>query len=389
MAFKKAERSQIKLKLAIEGPSGSGKTFTSLLIATGFIEAAQLAGEKAGRIAVIDTENETSAVYSEFFDFDVQPVKPPFTVKAYMTAIQEAIAAGYEMLVIDSISHEWSGKGGLLEQKEILDATGKGNSYTNWGTITKQHNAFIEAIVQAPIHIIVTMRSKQDYILTEGSNASGKAVTKPQKVGLAPVQREGTEYEFYTVLSMSMNHAASCSKDRTGLFDGREGWVPNKETGAELREFLRKGKPLEMVRPTEEGKMETVHTPAPAHAPLLETENEGLDAWKEQIYNSGSVAVLEQLRAESIKVLDPAGQKFLKPHFEQALLMLNKKKAQPATATAPTEERLEMIKASIRDCDTEKDLNAVMKTLKEHERNLVHETYTKRIADIKKHAVAS
>lgn len=376
MGFKKAERSQIKLKLALDGPSGSGKTFTSLLLAAGFIESGEQIGN--GRIAVIDSENETSAVYSEFFDFDILPLKPPFTVKSYLEAINEAVKAGYEILVIDSISHEWNGKGGLLEQKEMLDSSGKGNSYTNWGTITKQHTAFMEAIVQAPIHIIATMRSKQDYILVEGQGASGKAVSKPQKVGLAPIQREGTEYEFYTVLSLSMNHMASCSKDRTGLFDGREGFIPNKETGAEMKAFLKKGilhkNPATPDFPAEQtGK-------AAEYIPKDETEIGGapgpLDQWKDAIGSCASIKELDKLVVEAKATLGEAEFQYLETNF-------NKKRAQLEPKSPTGNDPLSQLKA----CKTHQELWKVYKAIEENRKTLeIKRYFENRLTELQKGA---
>lgn len=203
--FKKATRSQVKLKLANTGPSGSGKTLSALLLAKGL----------GGKIAVIDTENGSASLYADKIDFDTMTITPPYTTEKYIEAINGAVKAGYGVLVIDSITHAWSGEGGLLSQKEQLDSRG-GNSYTNWAKITPKHEAFLGAILHSDIHLIATMRSKQDYVLAD---KNGKQV--PQKVGMAPQQRDGAEYEFTTVFDIAMNHEAVASKDRTGLFDGK------------------------------------------------------------------------------------------------------------------------------------------------------------------------
>lgn len=223
MTFQKAVKRQAKLKVAISGPSGSGKTYSALLIAS----------EMGKKIAVIDTENGSASLYADKFTFDTAEIAPPFTPDKFLTALNDAIVAGYDVVVMDSISHEWAGSGGLLDQKEMLDASGKGNSYTNWASITKKHETFKEAIVQADVHIIATMRSKQDYILQE--NQKGKQA--PIKVGMAPVQRDGMEYEFTLTLDLSMNHSATVSKDRTSLFDGKV-FVPTVETGKQLVDWL-------------------------------------------------------------------------------------------------------------------------------------------------------
>jgi hypothetical protein len=223
--FKKAERKRAFLKLAFTGPSGSGKSLSALLVASGL-------GKK---IAVLDTENGSASLYSEKVDFDVVELAPPFATERYIHVIKEAEKAGYDVLVIDSMTHAWAGEGGLLQQKEDMDARG-GNSYTNWAKLTPKDNAFRSAILQSQMHVIVTMRSKQDYVLQE--NNKGKQA--PIKVGLAPVQREGMEYEFTTVLDLAMNHQAQASKDRTGLFDGQF-FTPSKETGEKLLAWLNSG----------------------------------------------------------------------------------------------------------------------------------------------------
>jgi hypothetical protein len=205
MSFKKATRTQAKLKIAMTGPSGSGKTFSSLLLAKGM----------AKKIAFVDTENHSASLYADRFEFDELTLSPPFTVQKYIQAIQDAVKGGYEVLIIDSLTHAWAGEGGLLAKKEALDSRG-GNSYTNWASITKEHEALKNAFLQSPIHLIATMRSKQDYILE--LNEKGKS--QPKKVGLAPIQRDGMEYEFTTVFDIGMDHQYVASKDRTGLFDG-------------------------------------------------------------------------------------------------------------------------------------------------------------------------
>ena len=202
--FKKAERTKTKLKLAVTGPSGSGKTYSALTLAKGL-------GKK---VAVVDTERGSASLYSDLFAFDVLEIEAPYTTEKYMEAIKSAEQAGYDVIVLDSITHAWAGAGGLLEQKEQLDARAtRGNSYTNWATITKKHEAFLASILHANVHLIATMRSKQDYVLVE---RNGKQV--PQKVGMAPIQRDGAEYEFTIVFDVAMNHEAQASKDRTGIF---------------------------------------------------------------------------------------------------------------------------------------------------------------------------
>ena len=236
--FKKAVRSQAKLKLAITGPSGSGKTFSALRLARGIAPK--------GKIALIDTENNSASLYSDGFDFDSAPIDPPYTIDKYIKAIKAAEEAGYDVLIVDSLTHAWAGEGGLLQQKEQLDARG-GNSYTNWAKMTPLQEKFIAALLHSKIHIIATIRSKQDYVLQE--NKSGKQA--PVKVGMAPVQRDGLEYEFTAVLDVAMNHEAAASKDRTGLFDGKI-MMLSETHGEMLRQWMEGAQPSVETEPAKE-----------------------------------------------------------------------------------------------------------------------------------------
>lgn len=229
VAFKKAEKRQAKLRLALTGPSGAGKTYSALKIAAGM----------GKRIAVIDTENHSAALYADEFEFDTLEIEPPYTIDKYLDALQAAVDAKYDVLVIDSISHAWAGEGGLLEKKGAMDARG-GNSYTNWAPITKEQEKFKAALLNCDIHLIVTMRSKQDYVVE--MNDKGKS--SPRKVGMAPIQRDGMEYEFTMVLDIGMDHNASISKTRVRSFDGRI-FVPSEKTGEELLAWLNNGSPAE------------------------------------------------------------------------------------------------------------------------------------------------
>ena len=242
--FKKAVRSQAKLKIAITGPSGSGKTYSALEIASGISK----------KIALVDTENSSASLYADRFEFDTLTIEPPYTVAKYNQAIDAAAKAGYDVLVIDSISHAWAGDGGLLSKKEALDSRG-GNSYTNWASLSKEHENFKANILNAPLHLICTMRSKQDYVL----DVNDKGKSAPRKVGLAPIQRDGMEYEFTTVFDVGMSHEAAVSKDRTGLFDGMIEKLSVK-TGEKLMAWLHSAAPAE-VKPIEPEKTVTVIKP--------------------------------------------------------------------------------------------------------------------------------
>lgn len=224
--FQKAIKKSIKLKLGIMGVSGSGKTFSALKIAKGL----------GGKTAVIDTENGSASLYSDIFDFDVVDLKPPFTVEKYIEAINAAEGMGYSNLIIDSITHAWAGEGGLLEQKSTLDTKPGSNSYTNWAPITKKDNAFKNAFLHSSCNIIATMRSKQEIVLQTDNN--GKS--KPVKMGMAAVQRDGLEYEFTIMFDINQNHDAEATKDRTGLFKDQIFKISEK-TGEFIKEWLEKG----------------------------------------------------------------------------------------------------------------------------------------------------
>lgn len=208
ITFTKATRRAVKLKLAVQGPSGSGKTRGALALAEGLA--------RGGKVALIDTENGSASLYSDRFTFDTVVMHAPYTSEKYAKAVQAAVEAGYTVVVVDSLSHQWAGAGGILSRKESDDARPGANSYTNWGRYTKEHEAFKAMLLEAPIHLVATLRAKQDYVLE--TNEKGKQ--QPKKMGLAPIQREGMEYEFGVVFELQMDHKAAVSKDRTGLFDG-------------------------------------------------------------------------------------------------------------------------------------------------------------------------
>lgn len=221
-AFTKATRKRVKLKLAITGPSGSGKTYSALRLASGLTD----------KIAFIDTENGSASLYSDRFNFDVLDIAPPFSNEKFTTAIKAAVDAGYEAIVIDSASHFWNG---ILDFKAKLDARG-GNSYTNWGEAGKKFQEVIDAVLQSPVHLICCMRSKMDYIVE--TNDKGKQA--PRKVGLAPIMRDGIEYEFTTVFDVDMAHQAKTSKDRSGLFHDQIFQI-SEETGKQFLSWVESG----------------------------------------------------------------------------------------------------------------------------------------------------
>lgn len=228
MQFTKAVRKRARLRLALTGPSGSGKTYGALMLAKGI----------GGKIAVIDSEHGSASLYAHLCDFDTLELEPPYSPERYVEAIKAAEQAGYDIIIIDSTTHEWSGSGGCLEiNEQIAKSKFQGNTWSAWNVTTPRHRAFIDAMLQSSAHIIATGRSKTETAQTEGPNGKKKVV----KLGMKTEQRDGFEYEFTVVLDLIHDgHFATASKDRTGLFAGDAKPV-SEETGRALRDWLESG----------------------------------------------------------------------------------------------------------------------------------------------------
>jgi hypothetical protein len=208
MAFIRATKAQSKLRLAVCGLAGSGKTYTMLSVASAMAADMRRLGHGDGRIALIDTEHESASLYADRFEFDTMNLDN-HSPRAYVAAIKEAESEGYDFVVIDSLSHAWSGKNGALEQKDSAAARG-GNSWTAWRDITPMHNQLIDTMLGCRMHVLASMRTKMEYIQSTGPN--GKA--QIEKVGLAAIQREGMEYEFTVVGDIGLDHVLKISKSR-------------------------------------------------------------------------------------------------------------------------------------------------------------------------------
>jgi hypothetical protein len=234
MKFEKAMRKKARLRLALTGPSGSGKTYSALLVAKGI----------GGKLAFIDTEKGSASLYSDVADFDVLELDPPFSPERFIEAIKSAEDAGYESLIIDSITHEWGGVGGCLELVDtIAKAKFRGNSWSAWSEMNPRHRLFLDAILRSPMHIIATMRSK-----TETAQVEENGRKKVAKLGMKSEQRDGVEYEFTTVLDIGHEtHHAIASKDRTKLFSNSDPEILSEDTGKRLLNWLESG-----VNPHEE-----------------------------------------------------------------------------------------------------------------------------------------
>lgn len=240
--FKPVTREQAKLRMALTGVSGGGKTLGALYTAFG------LTGDWE-KIALIDTERERARLYGDRTDlpepvgaFLYAPLYPPYSVEKYIDYVRQAAeAVGTDgVVIVDSLSHAWSYEGGVLEYKDMISSLPGKNSYTAWNEAGRKQNEMINSILSAPCHIIATMRSKMDYALEE--NDRGKMT--PVKLGLAPIQRDDTEYEFDVVLNISREHIATASKDVTFLDNFGETITP--ELGRRLHEWLAHGREPEV-----------------------------------------------------------------------------------------------------------------------------------------------
>lgn len=239
MQLRKASRKKAKIRLGLSSVSGGGKTVSALLIAYGMV------GDWS-KIAVVDTESESADLYANHTlpngitigEFQVCPLSAPFAPERYIEAIRACENAGIEVIIVDSITHEWDGKGGCLEiVDQLTQASTHKNSYIAWGKVTPRHQAFIDALLQSKCHIITTVRRKQDYEMTKGND--GKI--KVEKAGLKEITREGFEYELTVNLELDHGHFATASKDRSGLFSGKPEFIPSIETGKLIAEWCESG----------------------------------------------------------------------------------------------------------------------------------------------------
>lgn len=232
MELKKATRKKVKLRLGLSAVSGGGKTYSAILLAKG------LTGDYS-KIAVIDTENNSASLYSHLGDFNTIELTAPYTPERYIQAIQACENAGMECIIIDSITHEWDGKGGILE----IHGSMSGNSFTNWSSITPRHQKFIDVILQSKCHVITTVRRKQDYEMT--LNDKGKQT--PIKVGLKEITREGFEYELTVNFNIDEKHNCTASKDRTGLFMDKDSFIITEQTGIDIKQWCESGADIPVV----------------------------------------------------------------------------------------------------------------------------------------------
>jgi len=287
MQLQKATRKQVKMRLGLSAVSGGGKTYSALLLAYG------LCGDW-NKIAVIDTENESASLYTHLGPFNTLPLKPDFSPERYIEAIKTCEAAGMEVCIIDSIAHEWEGEGGVLD---LCDRIG-GGFQSAWKQMTPRHDKFKQAILQSPMHIITTVRRKQEYILTEVTNKQGKTVQAPVKAGMKEITREGWEYELTVNFEIDLRHRCTVSKDRTELFEGKDPFIITEATGKLIKEWCEQG-----VEPPPPAKKKLTAPQLQVYIDRLNKKEEGLLTKVKQTFD---------LTADQLALLQP---------FEAALIV--------------------------------------------------------------------
>lgn len=225
MQIKKAERKQAKIRLGFSGPAGSGKTMSALKVARGLVGNWE-------QIVVIDTENNSADLYSHLGSFSVLPLEKPYSPERFIEAIELAEDAGFKCIIIDSISHEWEGPGGILD---IIDAMG--GKMWHWKEVTPRHQKLVNAILSSKAHVISTLRTKSDYAISKDD----KNKTVVEKVGLKPVTREGFDYELTLNFDLDINNHAKASKDRTNMFMRAAPFVLDEAVGEKILKWCQCG----------------------------------------------------------------------------------------------------------------------------------------------------
>ena len=320
LKLQKAQRSKAYLKLGMSAPSGGGKTLGALLIAYGLVK--EMYPDKPddflwSKVAIVDTENGSGELYvgaihqnTKIGEYNVVPLPPPYEVQKYIQALKLCEEAGISVCILDSTTHAWSGEGGLLEKQQNI-AKRIGNSYAAWRDVTPEHNDFVAKMLQAPMHIIATMRSKQEYV--QEKNNSGK--TTIRKLGLEPEQRKGMEYEFTAFIEVDVDHKAYGAKDRTSMYDQKT-FTITPEVGEKYMRWLNEGvdtapEVVAMTEPSPEEAMARVKNDVfDLLGELGGSGNETAVAIVKQYHKSGNpnaikdVQEMSKLRSELIDLRD-------------------------------------------------------------------------------------
>jgi hypothetical protein len=286
--FIRATRHPSKLRFALAGPSGSGKTYSALAIATAL----------GPKVALIDTEYGSSALYADRFVFD-RCVLETFSPEAYVAAIHTAEQAGYDVIIVDSLSHAWMGRGGTLEQVDAATASGK-NSHLAWREVTPSHNALVDALMRSPANIIATLRAKTEDVLDKDDK--GKVIVR--RIGLSSVQREGLEYEFDLGGELDMEHRLTLSKSRAPELAGKVFANPGAELAAALKAWLQTGAPA-AVAPKAPPAAPAASPPGPPASTAREQVRAGIRAAKTKEQLEALVPTIQKLSESDRKVVRP------------------------------------------------------------------------------------
>ncbi len=198
--FTRATKRKARARVALAGPTGSGKTWNALIWATAL----------GGRVALIDTERGSASLFAPHFDFDTVEFNPPYDPARLMKLLKIAEGEGYDVVVVDSLSHFWEGEGGTLDVVEAAGQRAGGNKWAGWKVGTPLQRDMLDAMLQSPLHVVATMRTKMEWVL----ETDDRGKQKPLKVGMAPVQRGDVEYEFTVVADLDLEHRVTISKTR-------------------------------------------------------------------------------------------------------------------------------------------------------------------------------
>lgn len=283
LVFKKADRGGAKLKIAIGGPSGVGKTMSSLLMAYGMLseQYPNLGDEEIwSKVCIIDTENSSGSLYintqvgaNTIGVYNTIPIDPPFEAQRYIDAIKLAEDNDQEVIIVDSLSHAWSGEGGALDKHGKITAR-VGNSYTAWREPKEDQNRLMNAILQSKSHVICDIRAKTDYV--QEKNDNGKTVVR--NIGMGLITQGESEYEYTVLFMLDRDHVANAQKDRTGgLFSGKY-FVITPETGRELYRWLVSSKNMQNAigktnpAPAPENNTEAATATSSAHDAMTHDE---------------------------------------------------------------------------------------------------------------------
>lgn len=281
--LKKAEKLETKIQVGIMGQAGSGKTLGGLILGKAMCRENK-------KIAMLETEHGRALYYADEFNFDIEEVKPPYTAQKFIDFIQAVDAMPeYDVIIIDSLTHLWAGEGGILDYVDgVASAMKSANTFMAWNKGTPLYNKVVETIIRSKKHIIVTMRSKQEYSLDKDSN--GKV--KPVKIGLAPVMREGFEYEMAIVLDLNREHYATIQKDNTGIL-GEAPFIITSEVGKKITDWLKTGKSLESQESERKAAQEKADKEAAEKLAADETnyllQLQGIDASLQKVENDADL----------------------------------------------------------------------------------------------------